>query len=119
MVAARGETWGDWRQVRVGPHLEDQVHSYHYVEEEVAVEQPEAGVVCPEPQHHVSVVGNGDGVLPWWEIELSVEKTLPVQVQCVLQVDFPNVGVWGSAYTDHVEGVTVKMERVAQIWLLD
>jgi hypothetical protein len=106
--------------LQVGTHsdLPHQIHPYHDVEQEVTVEEPEAGIVRAESQHHVSVVGHRDRVLRRRQIELAMQQPLPVQVQGVLQVDLLDVLVGGPADTDHVERVPVQMERMAEIRLL-
>lgn len=118
VVAASGEVGGDRGQVGVRAHLQHEVHADHDVEQEVAVEQPEAGVVGPEPHDHVAVVGDRDGVLRRRQVTLlqvALQQTSPVQVQSVLQVDFLHVLVGGPADTDHVERVTVQVERMGQV----
>ena len=52
-------------------------------------------------------------------VELTVEQTLPVQVEGVLQVDLLDGGVGRAADTDHVERVAVQVEGMAQVGLLD
>lgn len=63
MIATSGETLRNRREVSVSSHGQNQIHAYDYVEEEVAVEEPKTGVVRPEPQDYVTVVGNRDRVL--------------------------------------------------------
>lgn len=119
MISARGEPGWHWRQIPLRPDLENKIHSYDYVEQEVTVEEPETGIVCPKPQDDVTVVWNRDGILSGWQIELSVEQTLSVEIQSVFQVYLGYVAVLRSSDTDHVEGVSMEMERVTQVWLLD
>lgn len=119
VVAARWKTGWHWWQVGVRADLEYEVHADDDVEEEVAVEEPEAGVVRPEAEHHVAVVRHGDGVLAGWQVELPVEEALTVEVEGVLQVYLADVAVRRTADADHVESVTVEVERVAQVGLLD
>jgi hypothetical protein len=76
-------------------------------------------VVGSETKNDVSIVGHGDGVLARGVVELTVEQTLPVQVEGVLQVDLLDGGVGRAADTDHVERVAVQMEGMAQVGLLD
>jgi hypothetical protein len=80
VVPARGEVVRHRRQIAVGADLQHQIHPYHDVEQEVTVEEPEAGIVRAESQHHVSVVGHRDRVLRRRQIELAMQQPLPVQV---------------------------------------
>lgn len=50
---------------------------------------------------------------------MPVQKTPPVQVEGVFQVDLFDVLVGRPSHTDDVERVTVQMERMAQVGLLD
>lgn len=115
MVTARGEVGRDRWQVGLGAHLQHQVHADDDVEEEVAVEQPEAGVVGSETDDNVAVVGDGDSVLRWWEVTLlqvTFKQTSSVKVESVLQIDFLHVLVGRSPNTNDVVGVSVQVERV-------
>lgn len=76
-------------------------------------------VVGSETKDDVSIVGHGDGVLGRGMVELTVEQTLPVQVEGVFQIDLLDGGVGWSANTNNVEWVAVQMERMAQVGLLD
>lgn len=118
MISTGREAWrGGW-EVSVRTDLKDEVHADDNVEEEVAVEEPEAGVVGPETQDDVAVVGHGDGVLRGRVVsllEVTVQQTAPVEVQRVLQVDLLHVLVGRAADTDHVERVAVEVEGVRQI----
>lgn len=40
MVTAGREVGRHWRQIRVRPHVQNQIHADQYVEQEVTVEQP-------------------------------------------------------------------------------
>jgi len=118
-VTAPWETLRDGWEVSLRPHVEDQVHTDHDVEQEVAMEEPVTGVVSPKSEDDVSVVGDGNGVLCGRKVELPVEETSPVEIESVFQVDLLDVLVRRSAHTDDVEGVTVKMERMTKVRLLD
>lgn len=50
-------------------------------------------VVGSETKDDVSIVGHGDGVLGRGMVELTVEQTLPVQVEGVFQIDLLDGGV--------------------------
>jgi hypothetical protein len=50
-------------------------------------------VVGSETKNDVSIVGHGDGVLGRRVVELTVQQTLPVQIEGVLQVDLLDGGV--------------------------
>lgn len=50
---------------------------------------------------------------------MSVQETSSVQIEGVLQVDLFHVLVGRSSHTDDVERVTVQMERMAQVGLLN
>lgn len=94
VVAACGEVGGYGRKVGLGAHLQHEVHADYDVEQEVAVEQPEAGVVGSETDDDVAVVGNSDGVLRRGEVSLlqvTLEQTSPVEVESVFQVNFLHV----------------------------
>jgi len=60
-------------------------------------------VVGSETEDDVAIVGHGDGVLAGRVVELTVEQTLSVQVEGVLQVDLLDGGVRRAANTNHVE----------------
>lgn len=77
------------------------------------------GIVGAESQHNVAVVGYGDGVLRRRQIVLTVQETASVQVQGVFQIDLLHVGVRRPANTNHFEGVSVQVERMAQVGLLN
>lgn len=70
MVATCWEVGRDWRKVRLGANLEDETHANNDVEEEVTVEEPEAGVVGSEPEDNVTVVRDSNGIFRWREISL-------------------------------------------------
>lgn len=94
VVTACGEVGRDGRQVSLSAHLQDQVHADDDVEQEVTVEQPEAGVVGSETDDDVAVVGDSDRVLRWRQVSLlqvTLKQTSPVEVESVLQVDFLHV----------------------------
>lgn len=93
MITARGEV--RWHRWKVGERadLQDQVHSYHDVEQEVTVEQPESWIVGTESQYDVTIVRDGNGVLERWQIVLPVEQTAPIEIERVLQVDLLDVRV--------------------------
>jgi hypothetical protein len=76
-------------------------------------------VIGAEPEDDVAIVGHSDRVLSRRQIELSVEKTSPIEIQGMLQVNLLYVPVWGSAHTDDIEGVTVQVEGMTQVWLLN
>lgn len=76
-------------------------------------------IISSEPQYDVTVVRDSDRVLGWGQIVLSVQQTSSVQVEGVLQVDLLHVGVGRPTNTDNVERVSVQMERMTQIGLLD
>ena len=48
-----------------------------------------------------------------------MQQTTSIQVQGVLQVDLLDIRIRGSSHTDHVEGVSVQVERMTQVGLLD
>lgn len=115
MVTASGKVGGHGRQVSLGADLQHQVHADDDVEQEVAMEQPEARVVSAETDDDVAVVGDSDGVLRWREVSLfqmTLKQTSPVEVESVLQVDLLYVLVGRPADTDDVVGVSVQVERV-------
>lgn len=90
MIATSGEVGRDGRQVGLRAHLQHQVHADHNMEQEVAMEQPEARVVGAETDNDVAIVGDGDGVLRWGQVSLlqvTLKQTSPVEVESVLQVD--------------------------------
>lgn len=75
-------------------------------------------IVGSKPHYDVTVVGHGDGVLEWGQVELSVQQTAAIQIESMAQVDLLDGGIGRAAHTDHVEQVTVQVERMAQIVLL-
>lgn len=87
VISASREAWRGWGEVSVRTDLKDEIHADDYVEEEVTVEEPEAGVVGSETQDDVSVVGHGDGVLRRRVVSLlqvTVQQSPPVEVQGML-----------------------------------
>lgn len=115
VVSACGEVGRDGREVGLGADLQHQAHADDDVEEEVAVEEPEARVVGSETKDDVSVVRDGDGILRGREVsllEVTFEQTSPVEVECVLQVDLLHVLVGRPPDTDDVVRVTVQVERM-------
>lgn len=50
--------------------LENQAHTDDNVEEEVAMEEPETGVVSSETEDDISIVRYGNCVLRWGQISL-------------------------------------------------
>lgn len=70
MVSTCWEVGRDRRKVCLGTDLEDEAHTDDDVEEEVTVEDPEAGVVGSEPEDDVAVIRDSDGVLRRREISL-------------------------------------------------
>lgn len=76
-------------------------------------------VVGSEPEHYVTVIGHSYRVLGWRQVEVPVQETSPVQVERVFQVDLLHVLIGRPSHTDHVERITVQMERMAQVRLLD
>lgn len=119
VVATPGEVRRHWRQVGLCAHVDDEVHADDNVEHEVAVEEPVAGIVGAEAQNHVTVVGHGDRVLQRGLSKVTMQQTTSIQVQGVLQVDLLDVGVGRATHSDDVEGVSVQVERVTEIGLLD
>lgn len=94
VVATSGEVGGDRGQVALGADLKHQAHTDDDVEQEVAMEEPEAGVVSSETKDDVAVVRHSDCVLRGRQISLfkvTLEQTSPVEVKSVLQVDFLDV----------------------------
>lgn len=63
VVSAGREVRRDGGQVSLCSDLEHEAHADHDVEEEVAMEQPEAGVGGSETKDDVAVVRDSDGVL--------------------------------------------------------
>lgn len=85
------------------------------MEEEVTVKKPEAWVSRSETKDDVSIIGDSDGVLRWGQVSLlqmTFEETSSVEVESVLQVDFLDVLVRWPSDTDHVERVSVQVERM-------
>lgn len=144
MIAAGREVWWNRRQILERTDLQDQIHAYHDVEQEVTMEQPETcgrvknssialnrcrnhgtppttltRIISAETHYHVAIVWDGDGILQWWVVVLSVQQTTAIEVERVLQIDLLHVGVGRTSNTDHIVRVTVQMERMAQIGLLD
>lgn len=76
-------------------------------------------IIGTESQHNVSIIWYGNGVLLWWQIVLSVQQTSAIQIQSVFEINFLHVSVRWSTNADYVERVSVQMERMAQIGLLD
>lgn len=76
------------------------------------------GIVSSESEDDVSIVGHGYRVLGRREVVVTVQETAPIQVQGVLQVDLLDILVRRPSHTDYVEGITVQVERVAQVGLL-
>lgn len=107
MVAAGWETWRDGRKVSVSADLENETHSYNYVEEEVTVEKPETRVISSKPEYNVAIVRYSDSIFRGWQVELPVKKALPVKIESMFKVNFLHIPVWRSANTDYVKGVTV------------
>lgn len=98
--------------------MDDQVHSDHDVEHEVAVEEPITGIVGPEAQHDVAVIGYSDCILQRWLAKVTMQQTTSIQVQGMFQIDLLNVGVRGPTHSDHVESVSVQVEGMTEIRLL-
>ena len=71
------------------------------------MEQPVPRIVCAEAENDVAVVWNSYSVLGRWQIELSIEKTPFIEIQCVFQIDLLHVLVRGATDTDYIESVTV------------
>lgn len=76
-------------------------------------------VVGSESEHDVTVIGHSYRVLGRRQVEVPVQETSPIQVERVFQVDLLHVLVGRPSHTDHVERITVQMERMAQVRLLD
>lgn len=76
-------------------------------------------IVGTETQDNVTVIWYGNCVLLRWQIVLSMQQTTSIQIECMLQIDLFHVGVGRSTDTDHIERVTVQMEWMTKIWLLD
>lgn len=74
------------------------------------MEQPETWIVCSKSEYYVAVVWYSHRVFTRWQVKLSVEQTLSVEIQSVLKIDLFDVLVWRAADTNHVESVTVQME---------
>src|SRR5436190_2240313 len=75
-------------------------------------------IVRTEAEDDVTIVGNGDGVLGGWQVELSMQETSLIEIESVLQIDLFHVPIGRTADTDHVERISVQMERMRQIGLL-
>lgn len=91
VVTTCGEVRGDGRDVGVRAHLKHDVHTDHYVEQEMTMEQPESRVVCPKSQNDVTVVGYGNRIFRRRQVtllEVTLKQTSPVKVEGMLQVDF-------------------------------
>lgn len=82
------------------------------------MEQPETGVGSSESKDNVSIVGHGDGILGWRQVTLfkvALKQTSSVEIESVLQVDFLDVLVGRPTDTNHVERVSVQVERMGQV----
>lgn len=75
-------------------------------------------VIRAEAEDDVAIVGNGDGVLGRWQVELSVQKTSLIEIEGVLQIDLLHIPIGRTADTNHVECVSVQVEGMRQIRLL-
>lgn len=117
MTASREIRW-HWWQIRLCSHMDDQIHSDHDVEHEVAVEEPISRIVGPEAQHHVAVIGHSDSVLQRWLAKVTMQQTTSIQIQSVFQIDLLDVGVRRPTHSDHVESVSVQVEGMTEIRLL-
>lgn len=118
MITADREIRWYRRQIRVRPDVKDQIHANQYVEQEMAMEQPVSRVIRAEAEDDVAIVGNGDGVLGRWQVELSVQKTSLIEIEGVLQIDLLHIPIGRTADTNHVECVSVQVEGMRQIRLL-
>lgn len=76
-------------------------------------------IIGSKSQYNVAIVWNGNCVLEWWQIVLSVKQSPTIQVQGMLQIDLFDIGVRRSANANDIETITMKMEGMAKIWLLN
>lgn len=76
-------------------------------------------VVGSEPEHDVTVIGHSYRILGRRQVEVPVQETSPIQVERVFQVDLLHVLIGRPSHTDYVKRITVQMERMAQVRLLD
>lgn len=77
------------------------------------------GIVGSEAQYNVAVVWHSDCVFEWRSFELPIQQAASVQVEGVLQADLLDCCVGRAAHADDVERVTVEMEWMAEVILLD
>lgn len=77
------------------------------------------GIVSAESQHNVAIVWHGNCVFERWAFELSMKQAPSIQVESMLQANLLDGGVWWSTHADDIERMTVQMEWMAQVVLLD
>jgi hypothetical protein len=76
-------------------------------------------VIGTEPEDNITIVGHGNCVLSRRQVELPVEKASSVQIQGVLQVNLLHIPIWGPPHANNMESIAMKMEGMAQVWLLN
>jgi hypothetical protein len=76
-------------------------------------------VIGTESEDNITIVGDSNCVLSRRQVELPVEKTPPIQVQGVLQVNLLHVPIRGPPHTNNIESISMQMEGMAQVWLLN
>lgn len=118
MVTAGREVRWYRRQIPMRAHMQNHIHADQYVEQEVAMEQPVSWIIRAEAEDDVTIVGNSDGVLTGGQVEFSVQETTLIEIESVLQIDLLHISVGRAANTDHIERISVQVERMRQVWLL-
>lgn len=76
-------------------------------------------IIGSKPQHNVTIVWHGYGVLDRGQIVLTMEQPSTVQIQCMLQINLLHICIGRTANTYYIESIAVQMEWMTKIGLLN